>query len=72
MLVQYVLSSYCCLSVCASVCLTQVSVLLKWLNVASQKQRFAMACDYFSDAKDLVEIQIGIHHLQQVQQREVG
>ena len=44
-------------SVCPSVCPSQVGVLLKQLNVGSQKQHHTIAQGlYFSDAKDLREI----------------
>jgi len=44
-------------SVSVSVCLSQVGVLLKRLNVGSQKQHHTIA--QFSDAKDLREIRPG-------------
>jgi len=47
-----------CLSV--SVCLSQVGVLLKWLNVGSHKQHHSIADGLsFSGAKDLREIRPG-------------
>jgi len=50
-----VLAMGLCLSV--SVCLSQVGVLLKRLNVGSHKQHHTIAQGlYFSDAKDLHEI----------------
>ena len=50
-----------CLSVCLCLCLSQVSVLLKRLNIGSQKkQHHAIAHRLsFSDAKDLLEIRVG-------------
>jgi len=49
-----------CLSVCPSVCLSQVGVLLKWLNVGSCKQRHVIVQGLqFSDAKDLGKTQTG-------------
>ena len=39
------------------ICLSQVGVLLKWINIASRKQNRTIAQGiYFSDAKDLREI----------------
>jgi len=53
-----VLAMGLCLSVC--VCLSQVRVLLKRLNVGSHKQHHTIAQGlYFSDAKDLREIRPG-------------
>jgi len=47
-----------CLSVC--LCLSQVGVLLKWLNVGSKKTNYTIVHRlWFSDAKDLHEIQPG-------------
>ena len=47
-------------SVCLSVCLSQVGVLLKRLNVGSQKQHRTIARGLsFPDAKDLREIRPG-------------
>jgi len=40
-------------------CLSQVGVLLKWLNVGWGKQHCTTAHGLFSDAKDLSEIQMG-------------
>ena len=49
-----------CLSVCLFVCLSQVGVLRKRLNVESQKQHHTIAQGvYFSVAKDLREIPRG-------------
>ena len=46
-----------CLCVCLSVCLSQVGVLLKQLNVGSHKQHHTIAQGLcFSDAKNLHEI----------------
>ena len=59
MLARYMLWPCVCLSV--SVCLTQVSILLKWLNTASHKQHNTIAQGlWFSDAKDLREIRPGL------------
>jgi len=45
---------------CVCVCLSQVGVLLKWLNIGSHKQHHTIAQGlYFSDAKDLREIRPG-------------
>ena len=45
---------------CLSVCLSQVGVLLKRLNVGSHKQHHTIAQGLsFSDAKDLREIRLG-------------
>ena len=52
------------LSVCLSVCLSQVGVLLKRLNVGSRKQRRTIAQGMgclFSDAEDLSKIETGSH-----------
>ena len=58
MLARYMLWPCVCLSV--SVCLSQVSILLKWLNTASHKQHNTIAQGlWFSDAKDLREIRPG-------------
>ena len=55
-----VLAMALCLSVRLSVCPSQVGVLLKQLNVVSQKQHHTIAQGLqFSDAKDLREIQPG-------------
>ena len=43
---NYALAVYAmvvCLCVCVSVCLSQVGVLLKWLNVGTRKQRHTIA-----------------------------
>ena len=45
-------------SVCVCVCLSQVGVLLKRLNIASDKQNRTIA-QGLSDAKDLSEIRPG-------------
>ena len=53
-------SAVLAMSLCLSVCLSQVGVLWKWLNVGSQKQHHTIAQGvYFSDAKYLCEILLG-------------
>jgi len=57
MLAWYMLWPCVCLSL--SVCLSQVGVLLKWLNIGSRKQHHARAHGfYFSETKDLHEIRL--------------
>jgi len=42
------------------ICLSQVGVLLKWINIAARKKNRTIAQGiYFSDAKDLREITSG-------------
>jgi len=55
-----VLAMGLCLSVRVCVCLSQVGVLLKRLNVGSHEQHYTIPRGlYFSDAKDLREIRPG-------------
>ena len=58
---SYALAVYAmavCLSVC--VCLSQVGVLLKWLNIGTRKQRHTIAQGlYFFVAKNFFEIRTG-------------
>ena len=50
----------CRIVVCLSVCLSQVDVLLKWLNVGSRKLHYIIAQGLqFSDAEDLGKTQTG-------------
>jgi len=48
-----------CLSVCLSLSVCQVGVLLKRLNVGSRKQRHTIAQGLYSDAEDLGKNQAG-------------
>ena len=57
MLSRYMLWPWVRPSVCVSVCLSQVGVLLKWLNIGKRKQRHTIAQGlYFSGAKNIFEI----------------
>ena len=57
--------SWSCVCVSVCVCLSQVEVLLKRLNIGTRKQRCM-----FSDAKNLFEIERG--HPQRGHQMQVG
>ena len=55
-----VYSMVVCLCVCLCVSLSQVGVLLKWLNIGTHKQRRTIAQGLqFSDAKSLLEFRTG-------------
>ena len=57
---RVVLAVIVCLSVRPSVCVSQVGVQLRWLNLGSCKQRRTIAQGLqFSDAKNLGEIPTG-------------
>ena len=56
----YMLSSCVHLSICPFVCLSQVGVLLRWLNLGLHKQSHTIAQRlWFANAKDLSEIPTG-------------
>ena len=58
---------------CLGLCLTQVGVLLKRLNVGSHKQHYTIAQgDLFSEAKDLREIRPGSSHARATNAGGVG
>ena len=68
MLWRYLLS----LCVCPSVCMSQIDVLQRWLNIGSSKQRHTIAQELYSFLTPKISAKFRHDHPQRGRQIEVG